>query len=90
MEFAAGLKQLGKRIEQIKDTIQEELAAFYCIKSVLAGHADPSDIYYRDTESYLSILYQNNRRKWICRIVLDGTKGRSKYLMKVRPLFDTT
>lgn len=35
-----------------------------------------SDITYRDTLNYINILYKDNGRKWICRLVLnDGQKS---------------
>ena len=33
-----------------------------------------SDITYRDTASYINILYRDNGRKWICRLVLNDNK----------------
>lgn len=55
-------------------TTQTEIEAFYIIRGILAGTLDISDIVYRDTESYLGILYQDNSRKPICRINLDTKK----------------
>lgn len=55
-------------------TTQNEIEAFYIIRGILAGTVDISDIVYRDTESYLGILYQDNSRKPICRINLDTKK----------------
>lgn len=55
-------------------TTQEEIEAFYIIRGIFAGSVDIDDIVYRDTESYLGILYQDNSRKPICRINLDTKK----------------
>lgn len=49
-------------------TTLEELEAFAIVKSVLKGVVDLSRLYYRDTESYLGILLDDNKLKWICRI----------------------
>ena len=32
------------------------------------------DITYRDTVSYINILYQDNGRRWICRLILTDTQ----------------
>ena len=34
---------------------------------------DLQDITYKDTESYINILYKKNTRKWICRLKLTDT-----------------
>ena len=40
------------------------------IKSLLKDVVDLQDITYKDTESYINILYKKNTRKWICRLKL--------------------
>lgn len=55
-------------------TTAEEIQAFFIIRGILAGIVDVEDIVYRDTESYLGILYKDNNRKPICRLNLDGKK----------------
>lgn len=52
-------------------TTQIELEAFYIIRGILSENIPVDDIVYRDTESYFSILYQDNNRKPICRIDFD-------------------
>lgn len=49
-------------------TTEEELQAFYIIRSILAETIPLESITFKDTESYFGILYENNTRKWICRI----------------------
>ncbi|MCL2565657.1 MAG: type I restriction endonuclease [Defluviitaleaceae bacterium] len=49
---------------------EEELQAFYIVKGILAEIADVNLIHYKDTTSYLAILFENKATKWICRIVL--------------------
>jgi predicted type IV restriction endonuclease len=51
-----------------------ELEAYAIIKSILHEAFEPNHITYKDTESYLGILYDNNSRKWICRLYLEGIK----------------
>lgn len=55
------------------NTTSEELEGYAIIKSMLREDINPDDINYKDTETYFGILYQNNTRKWICRLYL-GTK----------------
>lgn len=58
-----------KRVPNIVTT-EEELEAYFIIKSLLSDITDIKSITYKDTESYLSILYKGNTRKWICRLRL--------------------
>lgn len=51
-------------------TTEEELEAYFIIKNMLKDLTDIHDITYKDTESYINILYKNNSRKWICRLKL--------------------
>ena len=51
-------------------TTEEELEAFFIIKNLLSDIVDIHDISYKDTESYINILYKANTRKWICRLRL--------------------
>jgi hypothetical protein len=55
-------------------TTAEELEAFYLVKGILRSSVDPSRIHYRDAISYFSILLDNNNRKTICRLYLNGSK----------------
>ena len=50
-------------------TTDEEKECFYYIRSMLGKIVPLNDITYKDTKSYFNILYKNNVRKWICRIV---------------------
>ena len=52
-------------------TTEEEKEAFYIVKSILGKITDIENITYKDTRSYFGILYQNNTRKWICRIIFN-------------------
>ncbi|WP_462378408.1 type I restriction endonuclease [Emergencia timonensis] len=51
-------------------TTEEELEAYFIIKNLLSEIVDIHDITYKDTQSYLNILYKGNTRKWICRLRL--------------------
>lgn len=56
-------------------TTSEELEGFAIIKSILRPLVNPSDITHKDTETYFGVLYQNNTRKWICRLYLGSKKS---------------
>lgn len=55
-------------------TTEEELEAYFIIKNLLSEVVDMHDITYKDTESYINILYKANSRKWICRLRLTETQ----------------
>lgn len=59
--------------EQIVTT-QEELEAFYLIKSILRESVDIGRIKYKDTVNYLGINLDGNVKKTICRLYLNSTK----------------
>lgn len=72
-------------------TTEEELEAYFIIKNLLKDVVDINDITYKDTESYINILYKANTRKWICRLCLkenqkvllipDANKKAEKYML---------
>jgi len=55
-------------------TTQYELEAFFLVKNILKEFVPMSDITFKDTESYIGVLYKNNTRKWICRFILTNTQ----------------
>lgn len=55
-------------------TTEEELEAFFIIKNLLSDLVSIHDITYKDTESYINILYKANSRKWICRLRLTDSQ----------------
>lgn len=57
------------------ETTIKEIEAYGIVKSILRQVVDSSRIAYRDTASYFGILLDDNNRKWICRIYLDGSKN---------------
>jgi predicted type IV restriction endonuclease len=59
-------------------TTAEELEAFMIVKTVLRQKIPLKRIAYRDAQSYFAILLDDNNRKTICRLYLDGSK---KYLV---------
>ena len=56
------------------ETTQEELESFYIIKSVLRETVDGKRIVFRDAQSYFSVLFDDNNRKPICRLHLNGNR----------------
>lgn len=59
-------------------TTEEELEAYFIIKTICKQAVDPKRITHKDTLSYFSVLLDNNTWKWICRLLLEGSK---KYLI---------
>lgn len=59
-------------------TTAEELEAFMIVKTILRQKVSASRITHRDAQSYFVILLDDNNRKTICRLYLDGSK---KYLV---------
>lgn len=55
-------------------TTDEELEAYFIIKNMLKEIVPMTDITYRDTVTYINILYKDNGRKWICRLILKENK----------------
>lgn len=58
-------------------TTQEELEGFLIVKTILRQKIAASRIVHRDAQSYFAILLDDNNRKTLCRLYLNGSK---KYL----------
>lgn len=56
------------------ETTQEEIEGFLIVKTILRQKIKPTRIVYRDAQSYFAILLDDNNRKTICRLYLNGTK----------------
>lgn len=56
------------------ETTQEEIEAFLIVKTILRQSIAHSRIVYRDAQSYFAVLLDDNNRKTICRLYLNGTK----------------
>lgn len=54
-------------------TTEEEMQAYYIVKSILGKAIDLERITYKDTVSYLGILIDGKVTRWICRIYLKET-----------------
>lgn len=55
-------------------TTEEEIEAFHIVRSIVRTKVDANRITARDTQSYYGILLDDNNRKPICRLHLNGTK----------------
>src|SRR5690606_36634107 len=62
-------------IEESKiKTTDEELEGFMIVKTILRQKIPVTRIAFRDAQSYFAILLDDNNRKTICRLYLDGSK----------------
>jgi len=59
---------------QLTETTPEELEAFQIVKSIVRKAVPIQKITYRDAQSYFAILFDDNNRKPICRMYLNGGK----------------
>lgn len=55
-------------------TTLEEQEAFFIVKSILRRKIDPKRIFFRDGQIYCSVMIDDNNRKTICRLYLNGNK----------------
>lgn len=55
-------------------TSEDEIEAYMIIKSILRQKLTSSRIVYRDAQSYFSVLIDDNNRKLVCRLYLNGSK----------------
>lgn len=62
------------------ETTEAEIEGFLIVKTILRQKIDPTRITYRDAQTYFAILLDDNNRKPICRLYLNGGK---KYLAVV-------
>jgi hypothetical protein len=63
------------KIEEVKViTTDEELEGFMIVKTILRQKISATRITYRDAQSYFAIVLDDNNRKTICRLYLNGSK----------------
>lgn len=64
-----------ERNEESKvNTTDEELEGFMIVKTILRQKINVSRVFYRDAQSYFAIILDDNNRKTICRLYLNGAK----------------
>lgn len=56
------------------ETTEEELEGFMIVKTILRQKIAATRISHRDAQSYFAILLDDNNRKTICRLYLNGSK----------------
>ena len=62
-------------------TTEEELEAFYIIKSILRESIPAERVTYRDAQTYFAVFIDNNNRKTVCRLYLNSpTRKRLTFL----------
>ncbi|MBD8946243.1 MAG: endonuclease [Clostridiales bacterium] len=54
-------------------TTEEELQAFYIVKSIICNHIPLERVTYKDTISYFSIIVDGKVTRWICRFFFKDT-----------------
>jgi len=59
-------------------TTEEELNGYYIVKSIIRPKVNCERVFYRDSINYLSIILDDNNKKPICRLWLNGSK--KKYI----------
>jgi hypothetical protein len=69
----AAINTASEDESKIATTVQE-LEAFMIVKTILRQHIPVARVTYRDAQSYFAILLDDNNRKSICRLYLDGSK----------------
>ena len=63
------------KLDEVKVfTTEEELEGFMIVKTILRQKISATRITYRDAQSYFAILLDDNNRKTICRLYLNGNK----------------
>jgi hypothetical protein len=71
-------KEIASKTEENKVvTTEQELEGFLIVKTILRQKISANRISFRDAQSYFAILLDDNNRKSICRLYLNGSK---KYL----------
>lgn len=56
-------------------TTPEELEAYFVVKSALKDIVPMNEITYKDNERYMSVLYHDNVRNWVCRFYFGAKKS---------------
>ncbi len=71
------LSTISTKADSKIETTEEEMEGFLIVKTILRQKINASRVAYRDAQSYFAILLDDNNRKTICRLYLNGQK---KYL----------
>lgn len=60
--------------EKSINTTSEELEGYYIVKGIIRQMVDANRLFYRDAQSYFTIIMDNNNRRPICRLWLNSSK----------------
>lgn len=71
---ASATESEAPRTEALIETTTEEVEGYYIVKAVLREAVDPTRITYRDTQSYLGILLDDNNRKPLARLYFNRSQ----------------
>lgn len=63
-----------KKEEPAVITTNEEMEAFFIVKSIIHGKIDSSRIHFRDFQSFFAILIDDSIRQTLCRFYFNGAK----------------
>ncbi|GAA5437649.1 hypothetical protein Daqu01_02786 [Deinococcus aquaticus] len=55
-------------------TTQDELGAFMIVRVIVASETDVMRVVMRDVQSYCGVLFDDNNRKPVCRLYLNGKR----------------
>jgi hypothetical protein len=64
--------QFVEQKESSIETTNEEIEAFYVVKSILRNIIQADRITYRDAQSYFAVFVDDNKRKTVCRLYLNS------------------
>ena len=76
---------LEEKVESKTITTEEEMEGFRIVVAILRCKISKERIVHRDTQSYFGILLDDNNRKPICRLHLDGKIKKIKIFFKKTP-----
>lgn len=64
-----------EKADEVKiETTDEELEGYMIVKTILRQKINATRVTYRDAQSYFAVLLDDNNRKTICRLYLNGSK----------------
>lgn len=74
LQIALNTTTIIAKDENESVSTKEEWEALSIIKEALKNTLDINKLFIKHTESYIAFLYENNSRKWICRLVLNNVQ----------------
>ncbi len=60
--------------DDVLETTEDEIEAFFIVKSIVREVVRPDRVYMRDTQSYCGVLLDDNNRKPVCRLFFNGSQ----------------